>query len=88
MMTNFQNESAVESTLETISIASEKGNVVLKKNIHFEAPNWSLDGSCFIINSNGLLYEVTLNGKKWCKLRPDPSISVIMIMEFLLMRLN
>ncbi len=47
-----------ESILETISIATKKRTVVMKKPLHFEAPNWSTDGKFFIINSNGKLYRV------------------------------
>jgi len=50
------------STLETYHIETGKRNIVLQENNHFEAPNWSLDGSYFIINQNGLLYRVSLDG--------------------------
>jgi TolB protein len=54
----------VESTLEVVNIENGKRQVILQKNIHFEAPNWSRDGNYFIINSQGKLYKTDSTSKK------------------------
>jgi Tol biopolymer transport system component len=52
----------VESTLETIPIASFDRRVVYHTKDHIEAPNWSPDGKNLIYNSLGLLYQIPVNG--------------------------
>ena len=52
----------IESTLETISIASFNRSVVYNTNSHIEAPNWSPDGRSIIYNSSGLLYKIPVEG--------------------------
>jgi hypothetical protein len=52
------------STLETISIASKDRKVVHSVAGHFEAPNWSGDGSFFIFNSGGKLFRLATAGGK------------------------
>ena len=58
-----QPQTNVESTLEVVNIKSGKRQVILQEKSHFEAPNWSKDGSYFIINSGGKLYGVERTGK-------------------------
>jgi len=58
-----QNQTNVQSTLETVNIASGDRKVVYQENIHFEAPNWSRDGKYFVLNSLGKLYTLTREGK-------------------------
>lgn len=58
-----QNEH-VASTLEIFDIETNERSIVLKEDAHFEAPNWTADGSFFIINQGGSLFKVDLNGKK------------------------
>lgn len=41
------------------SLVGER-SIIMEADIHFEAPNWSRDGSFLIINSQGLLYQVPL----------------------------
>jgi TolB protein len=53
---------SVESTLETISIASFDRKVVFHTESHIEAPNWSPDGTTLIYNSGGLLYKIPAQG--------------------------
>ena len=48
----------VESTLEVLDVASGARRVVHRAPVHFEAPNWSRDGSHLLINQGGLLYRV------------------------------
>ncbi|MEN8226601.1 MAG: hypothetical protein ABFS38_00495 [Bacteroidota bacterium] len=52
----------IESTLETISIASFDRRVVYHTVSHIEAPNWSPDGKSLIYNSGGLLYKIPVEG--------------------------
>lgn len=46
------------SRLETVNIHTGIREVRYENQQHFEAPNWSRDGSYFIFNSNGLLYRL------------------------------
>ena len=52
----------VESTLETIPIASFDRRVVRHFNDHIEAPNWSPDGKYLIYNSHGMLFKIPMEG--------------------------
>ena len=58
-----QNQTNVQSTLETVNIATGDRKIIYQENIHFEAPNWSRDGKYFILNSLGKLYTITREGK-------------------------
>ena len=55
-------EPVLESTLETIAIASTDRKVVYTTRDHFEAPNWSRDGKYFLFNKNGRLYTLPVSG--------------------------
>ena len=48
------------SNLEIYSLETESRSVVLSEKAHFEAPNWSSDGSYLLINQQGQLYEIYL----------------------------
>ena len=48
------------SNLEIYSLETESRSLVLSEKAHFEAPNWSTDGSYLLINQEGLLYKVYL----------------------------
>jgi len=52
----------IQSTLETISIASFDRQVVYQTDSHIEAPNWTPDGKTLIYNSRGLLYKIPVAG--------------------------
>ena len=49
------------STLETITVASTDRRVAYTAPEHFEAPNWSRDGSFFLFNQGGKIYRLALN---------------------------
>lgn len=51
-----------ESSLKTVDIVSREIKTIYTGSIHFEAPNWSRDGSFFIVNSNGKLYTIPAGG--------------------------
>jgi hypothetical protein len=50
------------STLETISVASTDRRVVYTRAEHFEAPNWTRDGSAFIFNEDGRIRRLPVSG--------------------------
>jgi len=52
----------LESTFETVAIASKDRRVVYHKRGHFEAPNWSRDGKFFLFNSQGRIYRLPREG--------------------------
>jgi len=52
----------LESTLESIAIASTDRRVVYHTRSHIEAPNWSPDGSYLLYNSGGLIYKLPIDG--------------------------
>jgi dipeptidyl aminopeptidase/acylaminoacyl peptidase len=52
----------IESTLETIAVASADRQVVYHTPDHIEAPNWSRDGKYFLFNSKGRIYKLPVTG--------------------------
>jgi TolB protein len=52
----------VESTLETVAIASKDRKVIYTKRAHFEAPNWSRDGKYFLFNQSGRIMKLPVTG--------------------------
>jgi len=52
----------VESTLETVDVASDYRAVVYNTADHIEAPNWTADGKTFIFNSNGHIFTMPVAG--------------------------
>jgi len=55
-------ERVVESTLEIVSVETGERRIVYRAKRHFEAPNWSRDGSYLLFNGNGRLYTVPVAG--------------------------
>jgi len=54
----------VISTLELYDLETDQRTVVLTEDAHFEAPNWSKNGKFLIINQNGSLFKIYLDGKR------------------------
>jgi TolB protein len=50
------------STLETITVASTDRRVAYFAPAHFEAPNWSRDGSFLLFNQEGKIYSLPVGG--------------------------
>ena len=50
------------SSLETVPIASGDRRVAYVVAAHFEAPNWSRDGSYFLFNQDGGIYRLAVDG--------------------------
>jgi Tol biopolymer transport system component len=57
-----QSADGIRSHLLTVDIASGRIDTVYSEDRHFEAPNWSLDGSYFLVNAAGLLYRLAADG--------------------------
>ncbi|WP_026967158.1 TolB family protein [Algoriphagus terrigena] len=53
----------VISSLHIYDLQTGKSEMILKENRHFEAPNWSPDGTYLLINSQGKLEKISLDGK-------------------------
>jgi len=54
----------VISSLYVYDLASRTSQLVLREHRHFEAPNWTLDGQYFLINSNGTLEKISIDGSQ------------------------
>jgi Tol biopolymer transport system component/regulation of enolase protein 1 (concanavalin A-like superfamily) len=52
----------LESTLETVAVASSDRSVVYRTRDHIEAPNWSRDGKSLLFNGNGRIYRLPVKG--------------------------
>ena len=57
-----QNTAAIESSLKTADVFTHEITTIYSAETHFEAPNWSPDGSFFVINSNGRIYTIPSDG--------------------------
>ncbi|MEK6481187.1 transporter [Catalinimonas sp. 4WD22] len=61
----------VISSLYIYDLETGKSELILEEKRHFEAPNWSRDGAYLLINSEGRLEKVSIEGKKLGKLDTD-----------------
>ncbi|UCG29025.1 MAG: TolB family protein [Bacteroidales bacterium] len=66
-----QGRNNVESTLEVLNIQTGEREVIHKDTIHFEAPNWSRDGTYFILNSRGKLFKLVRGEDRWEEIDTD-----------------
>ena len=64
-------EQTVESTMETIDIASMDRRVVYHTRGLIEAPNWSRDGQYFLFNREGKIYQLKIAGGEPVLLNTD-----------------
>jgi TolB protein len=60
------------SVLETITVASTDRRVAYVAPTHFEAPNWSRDGSFFLFNSEGKIHRLEVNEAAPAAINTDP----------------
>jgi TolB protein len=60
------------STLETVTVASTDRRVSYVAAAHFEAPNWSRDGSFFLFNQDGKIYRLAWDGAEPAVIATDP----------------
>ena len=63
------------SALETITVASTDRHVEYVAPAHFEAPNWSRDGSFFLFNQQGGIYKLELHGSTPTPVSTGPQTS-------------
>ena len=52
----------LNSTLEIVPVGSQDRQAIYHSTNQFEAPNWSLDGSHFVFNSQGSLFRLPVKG--------------------------
>ena len=52
----------MRSSVEIYDIASRQSRIVYQSDALIEAPNWSPDGAWLMVNSDGLLYRLSLEG--------------------------
>ncbi len=57
-----------ESSLETVAIETGRRRARLPRREHFEAPNWSPDGRRFLINRQGSIFALPVDGGTPAKL--------------------
>ena len=60
------------STLETVPVASTDRRVAYVAQAHFEAPNWSRDGSYFLFNQGGGIYRLAVSGGAAARIATEP----------------
>lgn len=63
--------STIESELVILNVNTLEEKVVLREKRHFEAPNWTRDGKYLLINADGKLEKIDLNGNKLGLVFPD-----------------
>ena len=61
--TNAQEPGKVYSMIHTIEIKSQKIDTLWQGQAHFEAPNWSKDGSHLLLNRDGKIYAKSVHRK-------------------------
>jgi len=61
-MADVEQQQNICSNLILLNLKNNKEKIILREKRHFEAPNWSRDNDYLIINSNGLLEKISLNG--------------------------
>jgi len=59
---NLPVDEKVESTLEVYTLETGERKIIYTAKEHFEAPNWSRDGSFFVYNSSGKIYTLPIGG--------------------------
>lgn len=57
-----QSRDSIRSSLVTVEIATGRIDTIVTADRHFEAPNWSPDGTYFVVNSAGRLYRIAARG--------------------------
>lgn len=69
---NANTKPALYSTLETVPIGSMDRRVSYVARAHFEAPNWSRDGSYFLINQDGGIFKLAVSGGEPVRINTGP----------------
>ncbi|WP_144607351.1 TolB family protein [Algoriphagus algorifonticola] len=63
--------STIESELVILNVNTLEEKVVLREKRHFEAPNWTRDGKHLLINADGKLEKIDLEGNNLGLVFPD-----------------
>jgi hypothetical protein len=63
------------STLETVTIASMNRHVVYTDASHFEAPNWTHDGTTFLFNREGHILRLPVEGGTPTTIDTGPAVN-------------
>jgi TolB protein len=58
-----QERPVIESRLEIMTVATAEREVVYSARAHFEAPNWSRDGSMLLFNQQGRIFLLPLDAR-------------------------
>lgn len=66
-----QRPEEVQSELIILNVETGEEKVILKEPRHFEAPNWSRDGKFLLINADGFLEKINVEGENIEKVNPD-----------------
>jgi TolB protein len=74
MSTASDQKPTLYSVLETVPIASADRRVAYVAATHFEAPNWSRDGSFFLFNQDGGIYRLPVNSGAPTRIPTDPQV--------------
>lgn len=62
LMAQEETSKRIKSNLEILDIETGERKVVYSDSSHFEAPNWSRDGSYLLFNQEGKIYTVPIEG--------------------------
>ncbi len=54
----------IGARLETVDVETGRRSVVFESELPIEAPNWSKDGSYFIVNARGRLFRIAADGSR------------------------
>lgn len=73
-LSTFAEKPVLYSTLETVPIASADRRVAYVAAAHFEAPNWSRDGSYFLFNQDGGIWKLAASGGKPTRMNTGPQV--------------
>jgi TolB protein len=70
MATKAQLPEHLASELVIVNVETGKERTVLREERHFEAPNWSRDGKFLLINADGFLEKISIEGENLEKINP------------------
>jgi len=56
-------ENSIVSSVEVFDVATRRRKIIFQKNVRIESPNWHPKDSFLLVNSEGLLYQISLSAK-------------------------
>jgi Tol biopolymer transport system component len=66
-----QDNRNIRSELVLLQIETGEEKIIVQENRHLEAPNWSREGGYLIINADGFLEKIGLDGKNLGRINPE-----------------